>query len=546
MRVSQLRVAIVAVAMLLITSFYTYNFQLSADAQTIRVPGVSVGEWYKYNIEWYLNSTDEKATIPEGFEKWIASEYIIASVINVSGLNVTFNMIYLFPNGTSKTETYWVDVQTGQGQGMSFAATNLTEGETIYDSPEYANITITSQYYDTYAGRYREVLLVPYYHDEGEMYGTKWLSDMTFIVDRIKGVTVEHKVESFFQNATYLYHFKYTLKLVETNAWVKREVGVNFSDWATYTNITFSIETTFELPNTPEFLALYNETEWLINNFLTVNDTAVTFEQRIHFKNGTETTFTFCGDVTSGEGNFTVPGILSPIWIISANLSAGEKINDSPYGPEFRINRTEKAKIFGVERHVNVINVSTTLPIDTGNYSINLNTTWDKFTGILIEFYSYILFENETDYASIWSSAKISAASLWGEASHTVEVEGLPFEVKVFSNISIYDMKVNTTERALIFKIKGLSEVGFCNISIPKSLMWGAAWEIWIDNEPLENFTITSDDNYTYIYFECELSEHQIKIISESIVPEYPSMIPILIMMLASLAVIIAKKCNRN
>ena len=539
------KIKIVAIA-LLATTLIIMAFQSNIKAQSSREPGVTAGEWFKYDVEWYLNSTDEEAVIPEGTEKWVASDYILVSVTDVAGLNVTFDITYFFLNGTSRTESYWVDVQTGEGQNMSFIAANLTVGETVYDSPEFENITIASQYYVNYAGRYREVLLTSYYHDEGHIDDVTWLSDMTFIIDRNKGVTVEHKMESLYQNSTYLYHFKCEIKLIETNAWIRREIGVNFPDWATYTNITFSIETTFELPNAPEFLALYNETEWLINNFLTVNDTTITFEQRLHLKNGTETTFTFCGDVTSGEGNFTVPGRLSPIWIISANSSAGEKINDSPWGPEFRINRTEKAKIFGVERYVNVINVSMTLPIDTGNYSINLNATWDKFTGILIEFYSHILFENETDYASIWSSAKISAASLWGETSHTVEVEGLPFEVKVFSNVSIYDMKVNTTERALIFKIRGLSEVGFCNISIPKSLMWGATWEIWIDNEPLENFTIISDDNYTYIYFECELSEHQIKIISESIVPEYPSIIPILIMMLTSLAMMIAKKCNRN
>ena len=539
------KIKIVAIA-LLATTLIIMAFQSNIKAQPPREPGVNAEEWFKYDVEWYLNSTDEEAVVPEGTEKWVASDYILVSVTDVAGLNVTFDITYFFLNGTSRTESYWVDVQTGEGQNMSFIAANLTVGETVYDSPEFENITIASQYYDNYAGRYREVLLISYYHDEGHVDDVTWLSDMTFIIDRNKGVTVEYKMESLYQNLTYLYHFKCKIKLIETNAWIRREVGVNFSDWATYINITFSIEATFELPNVPEFLALYNETEWLINNFLTVNGTTVTFEQRIHLKNGTEITFTFYGDVTSGEGNFTVPGILSPIWIISANLSAGEKINDSPWGPEFRINGTKKAKIFGVERYVNVINVSITLPIDTGNYSINLNATWDKFTGILIEFYSHILFENETDYASIWSSAKISAASLWGETSHTVEVEGLPFEVKVFSNVSIYDMKVNMTERALIFKIRGLSEVGFCNISIPKSLMWGATWEIWIDNEPLENFTITSDDNYTYIYFECELSEHQIRIVSESIVPEYPSMIPILIMMLASLAVIIAKKCNRN
>jgi len=82
----------------------------------------------------------------------------------------------------------------------------------------------------------------------------------------------------------------------------------------------------------------------------------------------------------------------------------------------------------------------------------------------------------------------------------TVEVDGQEFQVTTCSNTTIMNVTVNKGEKALIFNVRGYGKSGFCNVTIPKSMMWGENWEIYIDGIPLseEYYSITEDSENIY------------------------------------------------
>jgi len=181
---------LIALTLLIATLLFIYGFQPTVKAQS-RTPGVTVGEWFKYKVEAYLNSTDENATFPEDFILSGESVLTEVSVLKVSDSNITYTMTYHFENGSQVSEQYWVDVDSGNGTlTMTFIGANLTKGMPIYTSVEYENKTIDSQYWYVYAGRYREVVGLHWNEEilEDNLHGHETL---IFIWDRMKGATLE-------------------------------------------------------------------------------------------------------------------------------------------------------------------------------------------------------------------------------------------------------------------------------------------------------------------------------------------------------------------
>jgi len=125
---------------LLLTSMLTlaFNIYLVRAELTDRKVGVSVGYWIQYGISVMWESNDPNATTPQyvlDSQQLVFSSNVVQSV---SGTNVTFSRIMLFKNGTEKSETRWIDVDSGHaGTGsasgyLSFIAANLSAGEIIY------------------------------------------------------------------------------------------------------------------------------------------------------------------------------------------------------------------------------------------------------------------------------------------------------------------------------------------------------------------------------------------------------------------------------
>jgi parallel beta-helix repeat protein len=104
---------------------------------------------------------------------------------------------------------------------------------------------------------------------------------------------------------------------------------------------------------------------------------------------------------------------------------------------------------------------------------------------------------------------------------HTFSVgtwDGVAYSVDIVSNSSISDLSFNATARTLSFNVTGPSgTVGFCRIAIPKKLMWcntNDQWKVTVNGTLISERTITTDANYTYIYFTYHCSTETVQITS--------------------------------
>jgi len=101
-----------------------------------RIVGVSEGSWFEYLSNWAWTSNDPNAEPPSYWVEVNNTEWLRISVQSISGTNITSQGLTHFKNGSEWTDTYVVDVDTGQGNGTgTFIAANVSIGDLIYTSP---------------------------------------------------------------------------------------------------------------------------------------------------------------------------------------------------------------------------------------------------------------------------------------------------------------------------------------------------------------------------------------------------------------------------
>ncbi len=120
--------------------------------------------------------------------------------------------------------------------------------------------------------------------------------------------------------------------------------------------------------------------------------------------------------------------------------------------------------------------------------------------------------------------------------------------ITVFSNSTISKFHYNQSIALIKFEVSGeVGTMGYCNLTIPKSLLTGNPWTVTIDNKV---WSFTSSENTTHgsIYFNYDHSKtHLIEIGGtpvESKLPSFP--IILLLLITALLAVIICGKILKN
>jgi hypothetical protein len=129
----------------------------STSAQT-RVPGVSVGDSFKYSFDFSINVSNSSFTLPSLVEGLLAEveniDSVQATVTQISGSTVTMQTAMQFKNGTEQTATSTFNVANGQDTteesaiGMFLISANLNAGDQIYESGSRGTIneTITKAY----------------------------------------------------------------------------------------------------------------------------------------------------------------------------------------------------------------------------------------------------------------------------------------------------------------------------------------------------------------------------------------------------------------
>ena len=122
-----------------------------------------------------------------------------------------------------------------------------------------------------------------------------------------------------------------------------------------------------------------------------------------------------------------------------------------------------------------------------------------------------------------------------------IYVDTKAYQVKTFSNSSISMFNFNQSLMQISFNVTGLSgTIGFCNVTIPNTLLWGD-FTVLVDGNP--PISLIRKDNATHIslYFTYEMrSTLKVKIQGTEVIPEFPtwtSMLLILIVLTVAVAI---------
>jgi parallel beta-helix repeat protein len=180
-----------------------------------------------------------------------------------------------------------------------------------------------------------------------------------------------------------------------------------------------------------------------------------------------------------------------------------------------------------------------------GNY-------WSNYTGV--DLYSgpyqneigsdgigdtpYIIDADNIDHYPLMAPFNAFQAGVW---------YGTAYNVDVISNSTVSDFKFNVDRKSISFNVTGDNgTVGFCRVAIPKSLLWANdGWTIFVDNQPITDYTKFEYENYTYLYFTYTHSTKTVTIKGTHVIPEYPSTTILTIFMLTT-TVLVALTGNKR
>ena len=119
-------------------------------------------------------------------------------------------------------------------------------------------------------------------------------------------------------------------------------------------------------------------------------------------------------------------------------------------------------------------------------------------------------------------------------------------QVHIISNSTISNFLLNATEKKISFNATGATELGFCRVTIPNTIiqdMWQNNYTVLVDDKPPLEIRNWTDPTNTYLYFIYQHSEHKI-----TIIPENPTTTTLLLALAATTITIttIKKKLLRK
>jgi hypothetical protein len=116
--------------------------------------------------------------------------------------------------------------------------------------------------------------------------------------------------------------------------------------------------------------------------------------------------------------------------------------------------------------------------------------------------------------------------------------EGEKYNVYVSSNSTVSEFSFNPEGTRIRFNVKGeTGTAGFCNVTIPKGLLYAeVGWAVLVDGISVTP-TIGEDATDTYLCFTYNHSAKTVEIIGTEAIPEFPSWTPILAMLVVVIVV---------
>ena len=149
---------------------------------------------------------------------------------------------------------------------------------------------------------------------------------------------------------------------------------------------------------------------------------------------------------------------------------------------------------------------------------------------------------DEDHYGAVSSTVSFGVLA---DLAHQIVWETHTYNVRTLTNSTLQDFIFNQQLMQISFNVEGLSgKKGFCNITIPKSLLQGDPWTITIDDAPISDPEVTESPTHTSLYLTyTHGSIHHVIIQGTWVIPELSSaMILLSLMMVTTLAAIVHKR----
>jgi hypothetical protein len=126
-------------------------------------------------------------------------------------------------------------------------------------------------------------------------------------------------------------------------------------------------------------------------------------------------------------------------------------------------------------------------------------------------------------------------------------VGSLNYSIATESNSTLESAEFIQDLKTFGFDVRGPPGTkGFCNVTIPKSLLWGA-FSVYIDGSILrEGLGYAHTENQTHSIFSISYdhSIHKIEITASEVIPEFPSLV--IMPLLMTVILLVAKSCKRK
>ncbi len=183
--------------------------------------GLKVGDHFTYNMTGVSELGDPNATTPTNFYDVNMTDYYKVTITAVENPVVSFNVEWLFKNGTKLDRSGQVNIETGISQEFwAIYEANLTIGKptrSAIPTGAVVNMTESSGYKD--GNRTTNVLQMQgQFYDSADPTYTKTYTDYSYVhFDRLTGMLVELKDIKIYSDPAIILTVEW--KLVDSNVW---------------------------------------------------------------------------------------------------------------------------------------------------------------------------------------------------------------------------------------------------------------------------------------------------------------------------------------
>ena len=191
----------------------------SGTKNLTRLPGVSVGDTFTYDVSSFWSSSAANAVAPQGLLEINQTESFRVTITTISGPMVSTSDVWIFKNGTEYNSTGLVNVETGYNSGgfWPVVAANLGKDDLLHPAGQNG-ITVNETITREYPSGAREINHFKLnYQGNDENFGY-FIAESDYYFDRATGMLVELYDRSTFLGANMQSAILWKIKA--SNVWV--------------------------------------------------------------------------------------------------------------------------------------------------------------------------------------------------------------------------------------------------------------------------------------------------------------------------------------